>query len=47
MPDPEPPVTVGIDGGFIHARDGDNRKAGWFEVIVGKSQPEVGDDRLT
>jgi hypothetical protein len=23
----------------VHARDGDNRKAGWFEVIVGKSMP--------
>lgn len=28
---------MGIDGGFVHAREGDNRKAGWFEVIVGKS----------
>jgi len=24
----------------VHARDGDNRKAGWFEVIVGKSIQE-------
>jgi hypothetical protein len=29
--------TVGIDGGYVHARDGDNRKACWFELIVGKS----------
>ncbi len=34
---PDAPLTVGIDGGYVHARDGDNRKAGWFEVIVGKS----------
>jgi hypothetical protein len=34
---PDGPLTVGIDGGYVHARDGDNRKAGWFEVIVGKS----------
>jgi hypothetical protein len=34
---PAEPLTVGIDGGFVHARDGENRKAGWFEVIVGKS----------
>jgi len=25
MPEPSPPLTVGIDGGYIHARDGDNR----------------------
>jgi len=37
LPDPGEPLIVGIDGGYVHARDGDNRKAGWFEVIVGKS----------
>jgi hypothetical protein len=42
LPDPEPPITVGIDGGYIHARDqADN----WFEVIVGKSLPEQGQAR--
>ena len=40
LPDPGPPLTVGIDGGYVHARYGDNRKAGWFEVIVGKSMQE-------
>ena len=40
LPDPAPPLTVGIDGGYVHARAGDNRKAGWFEVIVGKSMQE-------
>jgi hypothetical protein len=39
LPRPGAPITVGIDGGYVHARDGDNRKAGWFEVIVGKSMP--------
>lgn len=43
MPEPASPLTVGIDGGYIHARDGDNRKAGWFEAIVGKSIPDEGD----
>lgn len=43
MPKPALPLTVGIDGGYIHARDGDNRKAGWFEAIVGKSIPEEGE----
>jgi len=36
LPPPEEPLTVGIDGGYIHAREGNNRKAGWFEAIVGK-----------
>ena len=40
LPDPGQPLTVGIDGDYVHARDGDNRKAGWFEVIVGKSMQE-------
>ncbi len=40
LPDPGRPLTVGIDGGYVHARAGDNRKAGWFEVIVGKSMQE-------
>ena len=39
LPRPHGPLTVGIDGGYIHARDDNNRKAGWFEVIVGKSIP--------
>ena len=41
-PRPELPLTVGIDGGFVHAREGSNRKAGWFEVIAGKSIPPAG-----
>ena len=42
LPDPDEPLTVGIDGGYVHAREGENRKAGWFEVIVGKSMPDKG-----
>lgn len=34
MPELEPLLRVGIDGGYVQARDGDDRKAGWFEVIV-------------
>lgn len=40
LPRPGLPLTVGIDGGYVHAREGKNRKAGWFEVIVGKSLQE-------
>lgn len=40
LPRPDAPLTVSLDGGYVHARKGDNRKAGWFEVIVGKSLQE-------
>lgn len=42
MPIPGPPVTVGIDGGYV--RSWANRPAN-FEVIVGKSVPEDGPVR--
>lgn len=37
LPRPNEQLLVGIDGGYVHAREGADRKAGWFEVIVGKS----------
>lgn len=40
LPRPDTPITVSLDGGYVHAREGKNRKAGWFEVIVGKSLQE-------
>jgi hypothetical protein len=45
LPEPDGRLTVGLDGGYIHARDGDQRKAGWFEVIVGKSIPDAGPSK--
>ena len=42
LPDPGPPLTVGLDGGFVHARDEERRQAGSFEIIVGKSIVEDG-----
>ena len=41
---PPPPMTVGLDGGYVHAREGNNRKAGWFEVMVGKCIPDKAAD---
>ncbi len=35
-------MIVGLDGGYLRARDGAERKAGTFEVVVGKSHS---DDR--
>jgi hypothetical protein len=37
LPEPAEPIVMGIDGGYVHAREGKNRKAGPFEIIVGKS----------
>jgi hypothetical protein len=34
---PEPPLTVGLDGGYVHASDQKSRTEGWFELIAGKS----------
>lgn len=45
LPLPDGPMTVGIDGGYVHAREGEHRKAGWFEVIVGKSIPTDGPSK--
>ena len=42
LPIPDGPIAVGLDGGYVHARDGTNRKAGSFEVIVGKIITEAG-----
>ncbi len=42
LPPPEAPLIVGLDGGYVRARDGAERKAGTFEVVVGKT---FSDDR--
>jgi hypothetical protein len=42
LPAPSPPLTVGLDGGYVHATGQRSRTEGWFEVIVGKSMPEEG-----
>lgn len=45
LPIPDEPLSVGIDGGYIYGREGENRKAGQFEVIVGKSMQEGSDNK--
>jgi hypothetical protein len=42
LPRPDLPLTVGIDGGYVHSCAQTARHAGWFEVIVGKSIPAAG-----
>ncbi len=35
LPRPEMPLTVGIDGGYVHSNNPKSQPEGWFEVIVG------------
>lgn len=42
LPRPEMPLTVGIDGGYVHSNHPESRTEGWFEVIVGKSMKADG-----
>ncbi len=45
LPEPDAPLVVSLDGGYIHARRSGCRKDGSFEVIVGKST--TGDGATT
>jgi hypothetical protein len=42
LPEPAVPLIVGIDGGYVHAKNQRSRTEGWFEVIVGKSMSQQG-----
>jgi hypothetical protein len=42
LPDPTAPLTMGLDGGYVHSCEPGPRQEGWFEVIVGKSVPADG-----
>ncbi|MGI9284294.1 MAG: ISKra4 family transposase [Pseudomonadales bacterium] len=42
LPRPDPPITVGIDGGYVRGRRGKSRSEGHFEVIAGKSMADDG-----
>ncbi len=42
LPEPGAPLTVSLDGGYVHVRSPEQRKDGSFEVIVGKSATEEG-----
>jgi hypothetical protein len=45
LPRPDPPLTVGLDGGYVHARHPPSRTEGWFEVIAGKVMKDDGDPK--
>jgi hypothetical protein len=42
MPRPDLPLTVGLDGGYVHTSQQRSKRDGWFEVIAGKSMPAHG-----
>jgi len=39
LPRRDLPLTVGLDGGYVHSSQQRSRRDGWFEVIAGKSMP--------
>jgi hypothetical protein len=45
-PEPGPPITVGLDGGYIRGRDRPPGGTGCFEVIAGKSIPHEGTAKV-
>ena len=45
LPRPDLPITVGIDGGYIHSCSPEKKAKEWFEVIVGKSITDSGDTK--
>jgi len=45
LPRPGLPLTIGIDGGYVHSSEQTARTNGWFEVIVGKSITAQGSSK--
>ena len=45
IPPPKPRITVGLDGGYIRARDAPSPREGWFEAITGRSTVEAGTSK--
>jgi hypothetical protein len=45
LPRPDLPLTVGLDGGYVHSCTQRSRKHGWFEVIAGKSVTAKGSSK--
>ena len=45
LPRPDMPLTVGLDGGYVHSCAQRSRKHGWFEVIAGKSVTDDGTSK--
>lgn len=46
LPEPAPPIVMGIDSGYVRARAGEQRQDGCFEIIVGKSMANGGNSNV-
>jgi hypothetical protein len=46
LPRPDLPLTIGIDGGYVHSTEQTSKQDGWFEVIVGKSVTAAGNSKV-
>src|SRR3954454_7782266 len=44
-PPPDPPLTAGLDGGYVHARHPESRTERCFEVIAGKVLKPEGESK--
>jgi hypothetical protein len=42
LPRPDLPLTVSLDGGYVHSSAQRSRRDGWFEVIAGRIVPAEG-----
>ena len=42
LPRPDMPLTVGLNGGYVHSNSQSSRNKGWFEAIDGKSVTDDG-----
>src|SRR5947209_19642559 len=45
LPRPDLPLTVGLDGGYVHSSQQRSKRDGWFEIIAGKSMPADGSSK--
>ena len=45
LPRPDPPLTAGLDGGYVHARHPESRMERCFEVIAGKVLKPEGESK--
>jgi hypothetical protein len=45
LPRPELPLTVSLDGGYVHSATQRSRRDGWFEVIAGRVVPTEGQGK--
>jgi hypothetical protein len=45
LPRPDPPLIIGLNSGYVHARHPQSRPEGWFEVIAGKVLKDGGDPK--